>query len=73
MATVYYIRTRKTRSCFLDSLEGEVQDAVLELEPNQITERNRVKTIFDRLNKIYKKDELTQKYNALEAFEAYKQ
>ena len=55
------------------SLEGEVQDAVLELEPNQITDRNRVKTIIDRLNKIYKKDELTQKYNALEAFEAYKQ
>ena len=39
----------------------------------KITDRNRVKTIIDRLNKIYKKDELTQKYNALEAFEAYKQ
>ena len=25
------------------------------------------------LNKIYKKDELTQKYNALEAFKTYRQ
>ena len=28
--------------------------------------------IITRLNKIYKKDKLTQKYNALEAFELYK-
>ena len=37
------------------SLEGEAQDTVLGLEPNQITDRNGVKTIIDRLNKIYKK------------------
>ena len=29
------------------SLEGEAQDTVLGLEPNQITDRNRVKTIID--------------------------
>ena len=45
----------------------------MELEPNQITDKDGVKTIIDRLNKIYKKDERTQKYNALEAFEIYKQ
>ena len=54
------------------SLECEAQDTVLELEPNQITGKDGVKTIIDRLNKIYKKDELTQKYNALEAFKTYK-
>ena len=45
----------------------------MKLEPNQIAGRNGVETIIDRLNKIYKKDELTQKYNALEAFETYRQ
>ena len=44
----------------------------MKLEPNQIAGRNGVETIIDRLNKIYKKDELTQKYNALEAFETYR-
>ena len=39
----------------------------------EITDRNRVKTIIDRLNKIYKKDELTQKYNDLETSEMYRQ
>ena len=34
------------------SIEGETQDAVLKLEPNQIPDRDGVKTIIDRLNKI---------------------
>ena len=46
-------------------LEGEAQDAVLELQPNQITDKDGVKTIIDKLNKIHKKDEPTQRYNAL--------
>lgn len=54
------------------SLEGEAQDAVSELDTNQISRTDGVAIIIDRLNKIYKKDELTQKYNALEAFETYK-
>ena len=33
-------------------LEGETQDAVLQLEPNQIKESDGVKTLTDRLNKI---------------------
>ena len=46
------------------SLEGEPQGAVLEL--NIISAKDGVDKIIARLNKIYKKDELTQKYNALE-------
>ena len=72
LASVYYIRTTKKGPAIVLSLEGEAQDAVLKLEPNQRTDRNWVKTIIDRLNEIYKKDELTQKYNALEAFETYR-
>ena len=47
LATVYYIRTWKTRSCNCPQLEGEAQDSVLEIEPNQITDRNGVKRIID--------------------------
>ena len=34
------------------SLEDEAQDAVLELEPNQITDKGEVKAIIDRLNNL---------------------
>ena len=54
------------------TLEGEVQDAILELDTFEITQPDGIDRIITRLNKIYKKDELTQKYNALEAFETYK-
>ena len=54
------------------SLEGEEQDAVLELDTHQVSHTGRVTIIIDKLNKIYKKDELTQKYNALETFESCK-
>ena len=37
-----------------------------------ISGKDGVSKIIERLNKIYKKDELSQKYNALEAFETYK-
>ena len=49
--------------------EGEVEDAVLELEISDITKPDLIDRIITRLNKIYKKDELTQKNNVLEAFE----
>ena len=71
MATVYYIRTRKTRSC--NCPQSGRRGTGHRLEPNQITDKKGVKIIIDRLNKIYKKDELTQKYNAVEVFETYRQ
>ena len=54
------------------SLVGEPQDAVLELNSDSIPEKDDVDKIIARLNKIYKKDELTEKYDALEIFEKYK-
>ena len=54
------------------SLEGEAQDAILELNTNDITDKDGVNKIIERLNRLYKKDELTGKYNALESFETYK-
>ena len=54
------------------SPEGEAQDAILELNTNDITDKDGVNKIIERLNRLYKKDELTGKYNALESFETYK-
>lgn len=54
------------------SLQGEAQDAILELDTSEISGENGVDKIIERLNRLYKKDELTEKYNALEAFETYK-
>ena len=46
---------------------------VLELESgNTISRKDGVDEIVGRLHKIYKKAELTQKYNALESFENHK-
>ena len=55
------------------SLEGEAQDAILELDTNDITDKDGVDKVIKRLNHLYKKGELTEKYNALESFETYKQ
>ena len=54
------------------SLEEEAQEAVLELSTSVITQKDGVKKIITKLDSIYKKDELTQKYNDLESFENYK-
>ena len=54
------------------NLEGEAHEEVLELHTDVISEKDGVSKIIKRLNKIYRKGELSQKYNALEAFETYK-
>ena len=53
-------------------LQGEAQDAILELDTTVISGTDGVNKIIERLNRLYKKDELTEKYNALESFETYK-
>ena len=45
---------------------------VLELDSDITSGKDSADKIIARLNKIYKKDELTQKCNALELFEKYK-
>ena len=54
------------------SLEGEAQDAILELDTAVISGTDGVDKIIERLNRLYKKDEPAEKYNALESFETYK-
>ena len=62
---------RQENTIFL-SLESEAQDAVLELSEGEISSETEVKNITDHLNKLFKKDEVLQKYQALEAFETYR-
>ena len=54
------------------SLDGKSQDAALEIESEQIAQDDGVKIIIKRLDKIYEKDKLTEKYNAIEKFETYR-
>ena len=66
------LESQKQGPVIVLTLKGEAQDAVLEIHTDVISGKDRVSKIIERLNKIYKKDELSQKYNALEAFETYK-
>ena len=59
-------RNKQGPAVFL-SLEGEAQEVVLELAEDVITSDGGVKHIIERLDNIYKKDELLKKYEALEA------
>ena len=53
-------------------LEGEAQDAVLELETDKISSATGVKEIITRLDALYLKDKTQSAFEALEAFEGYR-
>ena len=54
------------------SLEGKAQEAVLEIDSDIISSEDGVTKIIERLDKIYLKDILIKKYEALDNFENYK-
>ena len=54
------------------TLEEKAQEAALELSQEEITSDDGVKHILTRLDKIYEKDKLTEKFNAIEKFESYR-
>ena len=54
------------------SLEDKAQDVALQIPRDQLAQENGVELIIQRLDKIFKKDELSQKFNSLEAFESYR-
>ena len=69
-----YTELPKTRQgpTLVLSLEGEAQDAALELPEDEIAQKNSVDAILHRLDGLFKKDSTITKYQALEAFEAFK-
>ena len=54
------------------TLEGEAQQAALEISSEDLSSNNGVNKIIERLDTIYKKDELVQRFDKLESFESYK-
>ena len=66
------LEKKKQGSALVLTLEEKAQEAALELPQAQITCDNGVKQILTRLDKIYEKDKLTEKFNAIEKFEGYK-
>ena len=66
------LKSEKQGLAIVLTLEGEAHEEVLEIHTDVISGKDGVSKIIERLNKIYRKGELSQKYNALEAFETYK-
>ena len=60
----------KASQVFL-SLSGEAEQAILELDEDQIYCAAGLQNILDRLDRLYKKDETLQKFEWLEKFESY--
>ena len=54
------------------SLEGEAQDAALELPEDEVAQESGVDAILRRLDRLFKKDSTITKYQALKAFETFK-
>ena len=70
--TIYKVRTRKTRSDYHCPHLRMGSTGYCSRIRSRLNIGQSWKKILTRLNEIYKKDKLTQKYNALEAFETYK-
>ena len=62
----------KQASAVLLSLEGEAQDAALEIEQDKLSAATGLDEIIARLDILYIKDEIAEQYNALENLETWK-
>ena len=54
------------------SLEGEAQDAALEIDEKEIAKDNGIDTIIKKLDHLYLKNSTVTKYKALGAFETFR-
>ena len=66
MKTIYNFRARKQGPAIVLTLEGKAQGVV------NISDKDGVNKVLYRLDKFYKKDELTQKHNALGVLETHR-
>ena len=71
-SSVTALGTEKQGPAVLLSLEGKSQDAALEISEEILGSNNGLEAIISRLDEIYLKDELSEKYNAIEKFEMYR-
>ena len=54
------------------SLEGKAQEVALQLNSNEISDEAGAQNIITKLNSLYKKDALIEKFNDVESYETYK-
>ena len=66
------LEKKKQGPALVLALEGKAQEAALELTSADISSEQGVSKILLRLDKIYAKDKLTEKFDAIERFESYK-
>ena len=66
------IDKKEQGTAVLLSLEGKAQESVLELSKDEITADDGLSKVLAKLDKIYLKDTLIKKYEALDSFENYR-
>ena len=54
------------------SLEGKAQEVALQLDASEISADNGAQNVIEKLNSLYKKDALIEKFNDVESYETYK-
>ena len=69
---ITYLEKKKQGPALVLTLDGKAQEAALELTSDEITADDGIENIVKRLDKIYMKDALAEKYNAIENFESFK-
>ena len=55
----------------LEGVEGEAEDAVLEMTVEELTADNSVDLIINRLDTLYKKNETLEKFEIIDDFQTY--
>ena len=65
------LEKKKQGPALVFALDGKAQDAALELTSEEISSDDGVDKIITRLDKIFAKDKLTEKFDAIEKFESY--
>ena len=66
------LNAEKQGPALVMALEGKALDAILELTDDEIASARGVKRILEKLDSIYKKDKLNEKFTDLECFESFK-
>ena len=69
MATLTDLTANRQGSALVLYLEDKALDAVAEIDDEDIAEGNGVDAVIEHLNRIFQKDSMITKYQALEVFE----
>ena len=65
------LEKEKQGAALLLTLEGEAEDAALELDVSVINSNDGLKSVIQQLDKLYLKDKTLEKFQVLDAFDSY--